>query len=159
MSEAHTRIEITAHATFIATEPLQGGALEWMLDIGTQALGNGPFRHTPPTPLEIEHAIEHVENAVMPLLRQLPRGTQLVTGDAAARELHRLTHEREAAGALLLIDDVEQVFNRLAAVSLGRPVASSGLPVQAEFAAYVLILRETMHHLGFASLTLLPSSN
>lgn len=154
VAEAHTRIEIGAHETCIETEPMQGGAREWMLDIGTQALGNGPFRHTPPTPLEIEHAIEHVENAVMPLRRQLPPGTQLVTGDALAHELRRLTHERVAGGALLLIDDVEQVFNQLVAVSLGRPAASSGLPSQAAFAAYVLILRETMHHLGFASLML-----
>ncbi len=154
MLEARTRITIGTQETFIATEPLEGGALEWMLDIGTRALGNGPFRHTPPTALEIETAIEHVENAVMPLLRQMPRGSQLVTSDAGARELQRLVHERDTGGALLLIDDVEQVFNQIAAVSLGRPAASSGLPQQPEFAAYVLILRETMHHLGFASLML-----
>ena len=156
MREARTHIEIGKHETFLATEPLEGGSLEWMLDIGTRALGSGPFKHTPPTALEIETAIEHVENAMMPLLRQLPRGSQLVTSDAAAHELRRLVHEREAGSALLLIDDIEQVFNQIAAVSLGRPVASSGLPPQPDFAAYVLILRETMHHLGFASLMLLP---
>jgi hypothetical protein len=154
--EARTRITIGAQDTLIETEPLQGGAREWMLDIGTQALGTGPFRHTPPTPLELEHAIEHVENAVMPLKRQLPPGSQLVTGDAWARELYRVTHEREAGGALLLIDDIEEVFNQLVTVSLGSPAAASGLPPQATFAAYVLILRETMHHLGFASLLLRP---
>lgn len=154
MLEARTRIAIGAQETLIETEPLEGGAREWMLDIGTSALGHGPFRHTPPTALEIETAIEHVENAVMPLQRQLPRGSQLVTADAPARELYRLVHEREAGNALLLIDDVEHVFNQIAAVSLGRPAASSGLPQRAEFAAYVLILRETMHHLGFASLML-----
>jgi exopolyphosphatase/pppGpp-phosphohydrolase len=157
--DARTRIAIGTHETHLITEFLRGGVREWMLDIGTQALGEGPFRREPPAPLELENAIEHVENAVMPLLRQMPPGSQLVTADAAARELHRLVHEREAHGALLLIDDIEQVFNQLVAVSLGRPAASAGLPVRAEFAAYVLILRETMHHLGFASLTLLPVSS
>lgn len=157
--DARTRIAIGTHETHLITEPLRGGVREWMLDIGTQALGDGPFRHEPPTPLELENAIEHVENAVMPLLRQMQPGSQLVTADAPARELHRLVHEREARGALLLIDDIEQVFNQLVAVSQGRPAASAGLALRAEFAAYVLILRETMHHLGFASLTLLPVSS
>lgn len=158
MFEARTRIHIGEHDTLIETQPLEGGAREWMLDIGTQALGNGPFRHTPPTALEIEAAIEHVENAVMPLLRQMPPSRWLVTADPTARQLHRLLNERDAMGAMLLIDDVEQVFNQIAAVAQGRPAASSGLPEDNGFAAYVLILRETMHHLGFASLTLLPPS-
>ena len=158
MAEARTRIHIGAHETLIETWSPEVGMVEWMLDIGTEALGNGPFRHAPPTALEIENAIEHVENAVMPLLRQMPPGTQLVTSDAIARELHQLTSERGAGEALLLIDDVELVFNQIAAVSLGRPAQSAGLPVGVEFPAYVVILRETMHHLGFASLTVLPSS-
>src|SRR6218665_398575 len=68
MAEARTRIHIGAHETLIETWSPEGGACEWMLYIGTEALGDGPFRHTPPTALEIENAIEHVENAVMPLL-------------------------------------------------------------------------------------------
>ena len=157
MPEARTRIHIGAQETLIETWSPEIGACEWMLDIGTEALGDGPFRHDPPTALEIENAIEHVENAVMPLLRQMPPGTQLVTSDAIARELHQLTSERGASEALLLIDDVELVFNQIAAVSLGRPAQSSGLPVGVEFPAYVLILRETMHHLGFATITVLPA--
>ena len=123
---------------------------------GTQALGRGPFRHDPPSPLEIEHAIEQVEEAVMPLLRQLPRDTPWETRDAATRQLRRLVHG--GGEGRLSIDDVERVFNQLAAVSQGRPVASSGLPPQAAFTAHVLILREAMHHLGFASLTVLSDS-
>ena len=159
MPEARTRIRIGVHDTLIETMPPEGSVREWMLDIGTQALGDGLFRHDPPTALEIENAIEHVENAVMPLLRQMPPGTQLVTDDATARELHRLTNDRDAGEPLLLIDDVELVFNQIAAVAMGRPAQSSGLPAGTEFAAYVLILRETMHHLGFASLTVLPPSH
>ena len=157
MPEARTRIHIGAQETLIETWSPEIGTCEWMLDIGTEALGDGPFRHDPPTALEIENAIEHVENAVMPLLRQMPPGTQLVTSDPVACELHRLTNERDAGEPLLLIDDVELVFNQIAAVAMGRPVRSAGLPVGVEFPAYVLILRETMHHLGFASISVLPA--
>lgn len=45
-------------------------------------------------------------------------------------------------------------FQRLSAVSLGRPISLEGLPASADFAATLLILREFMHHLGFASITL-----
>jgi hypothetical protein len=50
--------------------------------------------------------------------------------------------------------DVEQLFQQLAAVAEGRPVASSGLPAGRTFAATLLILREFMHHLGFDSIVI-----
>ncbi|WP_439609497.1 hypothetical protein [Hydrogenophaga sp.] len=151
-----TRLAIGERETRIVAVPAQGPATERVLPIGTQALGSGPFRHEPPSPLEIEHAIEQVEEAVMPLLRQLPRDTPWETRDAATLQLRRLVHG--GGEGRLSIDDVERVFNQLAAVSQGRPVASSGLPPQAAFTAHVLILREAMHHLGFASLTVLSDS-
>ena len=46
------------------------------------------------------------------------------------------------------------MFAQLAAVSLGRPAASASVPTDAAFFAYMLILREFMHHLGFDALTL-----
>jgi hypothetical protein len=150
---ARTRLAIGERETRIVAGPAQGPAAEWVLPIGTLALGGGPFRHEPPSPLEIEHAIEQVEEAVMPLLKQLPRDTPWETRDAASRQLLRLVHG--GGDGRLSIDDVERVFNQLVAVSQGRPVGSSGLPPQAAFTAHVLILREAMHHLGFSSLTVL----
>lgn len=148
MAEVQTRLAIGERQTHIVVE---AGGAAWTLPIGTQALvGGGPFRQHPPTPLEMEHAIETVEDAVMPLLRQLPRDTTLVTDDATAAQLLALA---DVKGAVLTVDDVERVFNALAAVSQGRPMASSGLPDDAGFAAYVLILREAMHHWRIVSLT------
>ena len=45
---------------------------------GSLRLGAGPFRHAPPTPLELERAIALVEEAVMPLARQLALPSTLV---------------------------------------------------------------------------------
>jgi len=127
--------------------------IDTVLYLGTQELGSGPWRHEPPSPLELENAIAFVEDLVMPLAKSLPGGTTLVTHDAEARHLVVVARPGEDPAPPLPIEQVERVFNGLVAVSQGRPLASSGLPSQASFAAYVLILRELMHHLGFDSIT------
>jgi hypothetical protein len=61
-----------------------------------------------------------------------------------------------APGPLMVvpIDAMERVFERLAAVAEGCPVVREGLPQGADFAAALLILREFMHHLRFAVVTM-----
>lgn len=113
-----------------------------------QASQFAPFRQDLPSPMELEQAIAHVEDVVMPLARLLPPGTRLVRADAVAR---RVQAALGITGPVPLAD-VERLFNELAAVALGRPAASAGVPVDAEFFCYVLVLREFMHHLGFGSL-------
>ena len=48
---------------------------------------------------------------------------------------------------------MEQTFERLIALALGRPALREGIPTSAEFAATLLIMREFMHHMQFASIT------
>lgn len=57
----------------------------------------------------------------------------------------------------LTMDEVEALFNRLVAVSQGRPVSREKLPTDKHFVAAMLILREFMHHLHFAEVSL-PSA-
>lgn len=156
LAAGRTRLSVGERETRIETVPIQGESRRWMLPVGTQAVdGRGPLRHDPPTALEIERAIEQVEDVVMPLLRQLPPDTTLHTGDAAARVLLDLAREHRAGRPdALSLDDVEQVFNALAALSQGRPLASSGWPPQPGLAAYLVILREVLHHLRFTAITL-----
>ncbi|WP_439519575.1 hypothetical protein [Hydrogenophaga sp.] len=127
--------------------------LDSVLALGTHELGSGPWRNEPPSPLELENAIAFVEDLLMPLTRTLPEGTTLVTHDAHARHVVVVARPGLDPAPPLSIDDVERVFNGLVAVSQGRPVASSGLPSETDFAAYVLILRELMQHLGFDAVT------
>ncbi len=124
--------------------------------VGTHELGRGPFRHDPPTALELENAIAAIEDAVMPLALRVPRASALVAAGGAIREMASAAG-RAGAGAgdiVLAVDDVEHLFDQLAAVVQGRPAASSGVPAGASYAATLLIVRETMHHLGFASITI-----
>lgn len=112
-----------------------------VLPIGSARLG-GARLSSPPRAIELEHAIEGIENAVMPLARLLPRGARLVTADEALRHLFG------GAGPVRR-DDVERAFQLLAEVAEGRPAAHAGLLSTPGTAGYLLILREILHHLAF----------
>ena len=55
------------------------------LPLGTASLARQWMHHTPPTPLDIEHAIEVTEDVLMPLAAKLARTEQLqLSGSGAA---------------------------------------------------------------------------
>lgn len=145
-----TRIAIGELLTRVCVGGGSSPALEVELGIGLAQLGRGPFRHEPPSEGELESAIAFVEDAVMPLAKVLPLSTKLVSSDVIASRLLALA--QPASGqftGVLTLQQVEDVFGDIAAVSLGRPSSSSGVPTDGPFVSYVLILREFMHHLAF----------
>ncbi len=154
-----TRIHISEQETRVAAETGSATAMTFALSVGVLRLGPGPFHHEPPSPLELENAIAAVEDAVMPLAKLVPTSTALATGDAGAVRMARFARPGLAAfPAVLSLDEVERQFDDVAAISLGRPAVSAGLPTDGAFVAYVLILREFMHHVGFQSVTIDPSA-
>jgi hypothetical protein len=81
----------------------------------------------------------------------------VVTGSFAGEIRHAVVtddHANEAVG----LDEVEQLFQRLASASLGNSAARLGLPSGNGFVAATLILRELMHHLGFTWVEFRPES-
>ena len=128
----------------------------WVFDIGTERTASDFFKHNPPTPADVENAIQVVEDEVMPLHRLLMATSDLYTLDESIQDIARLTVYSEVQHGLTLArKDVEQVFNRLAAIISGRPASQDVLPTTNSFAATLLILREVMHHLGFMNITVL----
>jgi len=128
----------------------------WVFDIGTEKTAGDFFKYFPPTLAEIENAIQVVEDEVMPLHRLLITTPDLYTLDESIQDIARLTVFSEVQQGLTLTrTDVEQVFNRLAAIISGRPASQDVLPTTNSFAATLLILREVMHHLGFMNITAL----
>lgn len=124
--------------------------------LGVDSLVQQSLRHTPPQPIELEHAIELTEEAVMPLATQFSGTTGLILqGLGASLIVHGMTAHGITQTALTL-DAVEAMFNRLVSVSQGRPASQEPLPTDARFFAAMLILREFMHHLHFAQVTLQP---
>jgi exopolyphosphatase/pppGpp-phosphohydrolase len=122
------------------------GSRRITLPVGPRGLADAVLLHDPPTPAEVERAIDVVEDALMASrLAALDRG-ELVTADALVLALPGM-EPTPAAG--LTRDDVEVLFQRLASRALGTPVSPAELPTRRDIAAALVILRECMHHLGF----------
>lgn len=147
-----TRIDIGPQHTEIGTA--DGGLV---LALGSAATADAYFHHAPPTPTELERAIDAVEDEVMRARTLIRDGSVLVASGSSMSEVASAVGALGAAEAVTL-DAVEQLFQRLASASLGQPIARRGLPESNQFAATVLILREFMHHLGFASVSFAAAS-
>jgi exopolyphosphatase/pppGpp-phosphohydrolase len=114
------------------------------------------FKHTPPTEAEMENAIMLVEDELFRIRHSIVKGSILSTTDASIRTIARIAGIPEQPNLILTRDLVEHTFNRLAAIVQGRPVSLDSIPTTAEFCATLLILREFMHHLDFASIGVRP---
>lgn len=139
----------TAVATGTSAEP----DVVLVLSIGSKRTAADFFKHTPPTPGELENAIVVVEDEVTRLRAITATASTLVTADAVIREIALVAGVPDQSELILALDAVEWTFEQLAAFALGRPASSAGIPANAAFAATLLILREFMCHLQFASVT------
>lgn len=135
-------------STVLCTEDGQV-ILQQTLPLGTASLARQWMHHVPPTPLDIEHAIEQTEDVVMPMAKKLVRTEQLqLRGSGAAVILEGIGATPDAALQWSL-DEVEDLFNRIAMVSQGRPSGQEDLPTAPEFYGAMVILREYLHNLRF----------
>lgn len=125
------------------------------LTLGIRRTAAECFRHQPPTPGELENAIMVVEDEVVRLQALTAHPHPLFTADPAIRDIARMAGVTDSPRMVLTLDAVEHSFSLLAALSLGRPAASAGIPATPAFATALLILREFMHHLQFPSITIL----
>ena len=124
-----------------------------VLRIGSVTTARDFFKHVPPTPLELENAIMAVEDEVIRAGKWLAQDSTLCTSDVGIREMAQLAGVAGSARMVWPVDAVEQQFDLLAAWVQGRPASSAGIPLEPDFASRLLILREFMHHLQFASIT------
>jgi len=142
VSRPCVRLRLHAQLTALEFE----GSRRITLPVGPRGLADAVLLHDPPTPAELERAIEVIEDALMASrLTQADRG-ELVTADALVLALPGM--QAPGAGGLTR-DAVEALFQRLASRSLGTPGTAPELRPQRDIAAALLILRECMQHLGF----------
>jgi exopolyphosphatase/pppGpp-phosphohydrolase len=105
----------------------------------------GHFRHAPPTGLEIERAIDAIEDALMATrLGHASRGPLTTTSPGL-----RAVPGFDNVDAVLSLDEVERLFQELASATAGPSSPLTGWSADRDAAAALLILREVMHHLGF----------
>jgi len=146
-------LHIASDQTFIAAGRGPAADAELILGIGAGKTAAAHFHHFPPTAGELENAIQTVEDALFPVRSKLPEGARLFTTDAVIREIARIAGLADTPEITLSREAVEQTFERMASVAAGRPVVRSGLPEDPGFYASLLILREFLHHEGFAAIT------
>jgi exopolyphosphatase/pppGpp-phosphohydrolase len=115
-------------------------------DTGVARLAARHFARGTPTALALEAAIETVEDAVMRPPAGIAGTSRLVGADPALRAIAVAAGHPPGVDAVLDLESIERVFDRLAARALGRPVSQDALPPDAAFAASLVIVRELMHH-------------
>ena len=115
-----------------------------VLPLGTRALEANVLRHRPPRPIEIETAIEQVEDIVMPARARLPGRFDVVSADPRMARIAREALGTDAPGGVIDLEALERLFDRLAALSQGRPVSQDALPLDDGFVAGLIVLREAM---------------
>lgn len=120
-----------------------GDSANYSLALGALNVLPGPFRKNPPQESELEAAIEFVENIIMPIAKRLPAGAMLESGDPLALRIAALSSGTEKPMAVTLVA-VEALFGRLAIAA--QRGAWIGQAMDGPMAAYLLILREIMHH-------------
>lgn len=121
---------------------------EVVIDVGIDTLTGRFFRDDAPTPLDIERAIDAVEEALQATgLRHAHRG-ELVTNAPSLAALPGL----RAQGEILARDEVEVLFQRLSSASMRHAGAGVHPLYTRQTAAALLILRECMHHLAYDAL-------
>lgn len=149
-----TLLHIGAEQTVILSDNGVKPATLLTLALGTEKTAREYFRHAPPTPGEIENAIMPVEDEVARARPVIARNAMLFSTDAGIRDIAQLASLPDQAEVVISLAAIERTFDRLAALSQGQPAAQAGIPPGKDFAARLLILREFMHHLQFAEITL-----
>jgi exopolyphosphatase/pppGpp-phosphohydrolase len=150
-----TKLHIGEMKTVIFTESPPGRNSAVVMSLGTIETGRTFFKHEPPTPLEIEHAIEYIEDELLRIRESVESGSNLYTTDEGIRQIATVSGIDDQREAALGRDLIEKTFDRLTALAMGRPVTQDGIPTNPEFVAALLILREFMHHLQFSSITVI----
>ncbi len=150
---AITLLHIGEEQTAVATGTGTEADTVLVLAIGSKKTTADFFKHSPPTPGELENAIMVVEDEVSRLRTTTANAPALFAVGPDIREIALAAGVPNQPVMILALDAVEQSFDRLAALTLGRPASRAGIPAGATFAATLLILREFMHHLQFASVS------
>ena len=144
-------IELKISGSFTHFKDVENSSESTSLNIGSQLVSDRFFSDFPPTYDDIDHAINFTEELLAKIQHLYDAESVLYTSDIMSKEIARLAFNTSRERSLISLSriELEHVFNRLADIVKGLPPAQDVLPHNNEFAAYLLILREVMHHLQF----------
>jgi hypothetical protein len=125
---------------------------EIVLKAGYEYISSTFYKHEIPTESEIEYAINHIEDELMSSKELLNNNEKLVCTDMLLIELLRKNGELKET---YTSRNIEDIFSKYANLSMGEPLARSGLSTTKDDFAIILALREIMHHLKFKEISIL----
>ncbi len=122
------------------------------VNIGYKIIADKYFKNFPPTYDDVDYAINHTEEIIVPLHNSIDGNITLYSNDPMLKEIINLafnTYKDKNDILTLPTVELENVFNRLSDIIKGLPASQDVIPQNTSFAAYLLILREILHHLHF----------
>ena len=129
------------------------------LPVGYEDISHRFFKHTPPTPDDIEYAINYIEDEIERVVPGIPSNYALYNANDFIRQIASLCGIKTSTAMSLTRDQLEYLFGQYAEISMGRPARSNEADISPLFYAQLLIFREFMHHLKFASVTIIEAGN
>lgn len=150
--EPLTLIEIGRERTTLVsgTDDTARGVIA--LNIGFMKTAKEFFQHNLPTPRKIEEAIAKIEDELARARTIVVNDSMLITTDKVMLEIARTAGIGSVSGPMLSIEVVEQLYQRLTVVTSGASTTQKENDFYAVHAGKILILREAMHHLGYAAI-------
>jgi hypothetical protein len=125
------------------------------IPVGYKNISDRYFKHTPPTPAEIEYAINEIEDEIEKIVPKLAGYQHVYNRDDFIIRLAHLSKVDDALVMAFSRDRLESVFGQYAEISMGRPPSSTESDVSPLFYAQILLIREFMHHLKFDQLNVI----
>lgn len=143
------QVVISEHQTDFNSSENQ--SLSRSIAVGYATVVKQFFQAYPPNYDDVDAAINYIEEAVINLEGQFDDYRTAFTSDTFAYTIAKLAFQTTMEDGFIRIPrtELENVFSRFAAISAGLPASQDVLPPSVEFAAYLLILREIVHHLDF----------
>lgn len=125
---------------------------------GAASLAEQHRWHMPPSEAAIEYAIVTIEDVLAKVRPNADAETLLAVHGQHAEVMADLLLQTEDQ-PVVTREAIERLFTRFANVVGGRPATVEGIPADTGFAAFLLIVREVVHHLNYAQVMLpLPGS-
>lgn len=144
-------LSIEDERTVLAAETA-GAPPVLLAGVGWRTIARDYFKRDPPSPLELENAIAAIEDQIARAGALPAKGSRVRTNDAFVREIAVAAGLPRDAETIFALSAVEQAFQRLAAQASRGLRSGQGLAAGDHAAAALVILRELMHHMGFAAI-------
>ncbi len=125
---------------------------EIALKIGYEFISGAYFKQDIPNEVEIEYAINYIEDELMSKKELINNGEKLVSVDKSLIEFFNKNGEVKS---IYTQRNIEDIFGKYASIVMGEPLSRNNMVVNREDIAIILVLREIVHHLNFMELYLI----